>query len=264
MKYELENDYVKLVVDSYAAEMHEFYLKKDGINILWNGDERYWKGRNPILFPQVGKTKDGTIRFRGKDYQMGNHGICRNREFDLVDKSDSTLHLNLKKDDDTYRIYPYDFSLDVEYQLLNSRLDIAYRITNNDEEMMPFGFGLHPAFKCPLSKDETFEDYRVIFSNNEVLALKEEMFVNDATIIYSHNKYDYCILTNGKQKIKINFIAFPYLAIWKKEKAPFICIEPWLSPSGCFENFKTNPKTDSIIRLSANENMLISYSLEIL
>ena len=35
------------------------------------------------------------------------------------------------------------------------------------------------------------------------------------------------ILHNEKAYLKIEFENFPFLGIWKKENAPFLCIEPW-------------------------------------
>ena len=73
------------------------------------------------------------------------------------------------------------------------------------------------------------------------LKLKEEMFLGDKTITINNPNSDSVTLTNGINKIKVIFPAFPYLAIWKKEMAPFICIEPWMNKSGCFKYYNNNP-----------------------
>ncbi len=269
MKYTLENDVIKLVVDSFASEMHELCLKENGINVLWNGNPKFWKGRNPTLFPQVGNTQNGIISFKGHEYKMGNHGICRDREFNLKSKTDNELVMELISNEDTKNIYPYDFKIEIKYVLKANRVDIIYRIYNEDSEELPFGFGLHPAFNCPLKSGENFEDYCIYFCQNEKeivdkkLKLKEEMFLGDKTITINNPNSDSVILSNGINKIKVIFPAFPYLAIWKKEMAPFICIEPWMNKSGCFKDYNNNPKTDSIIRLKPKRQLLISYSIEL-
>lgn len=148
-------------------------------------------------------------------------------------------------------------------------MDIIYRIYNEDSEELPFGFGLHPAFNCPLKSGENFEDYCIYFCQNEKeiddkkIKLKEDMFLGDKTITINNPNSDSVTLTNGINKIKVIFPTFPYLAIWKKEGAPFICIEPWMNKSGCFKDYNNNPKTDSIIRLKPKRQLLISYSIEL-
>lgn len=270
MKYYLKNDLIKLTVDSYAAEMHELALIADSINVLWQGDPKFWKGRNPTLFPQVGKPKSGTISFKGQDYQMGNHGFLRNSEFALRAKSETSLTLGLKANEATLSQYPYDFDLTITYSLKGQRVQITYRIINNDQEVMPFGFGLHPAFNCPLIEGECFEDYYLSFENEETIThnrkfdLKEHLFAGDATTIIKNPNSSFVTLCGGQKAVKVEMASFPYLAIWKKENAPFICIEPWLSPSGCFEDYQHKQQNNSIIQLDSQRELLVSYSIEII
>ena len=46
-------------------------------------------------------------------------------------------------------------------------LTVTYHIKNTGDKEMPFSFGLHPGFNCPLCEEERFEDYTMRFSNPE-------------------------------------------------------------------------------------------------
>ena len=59
MKYFLENENIKISTDTFGGELNNLFSKKNSIEYLWNGNEAYWKYHSPILFPIVGKVKDG-------------------------------------------------------------------------------------------------------------------------------------------------------------------------------------------------------------
>ena len=63
------------------------------------------------------------------------------------------------------------------------------------------------------------------------IAIGPDTFNNDALImkgITSH-KISLKNKATGKTLLTMDFTGFPYLAIWSKPGAPFICIEPWYS-----------------------------------
>ena len=53
--YEIENENIKLKVDSCGAEMKSLVKKETDTEYLWNGDPAYWQRTSPILFPLVGR-----------------------------------------------------------------------------------------------------------------------------------------------------------------------------------------------------------------
>ena len=55
----IHNDQLTLTADTLGAQMESITSYK-GTEYLWNGDERYWKGRAPVLFPFVARLKDKT------------------------------------------------------------------------------------------------------------------------------------------------------------------------------------------------------------
>ena len=142
----IENEVAVVEVKTLAAEITSFYDKEKNIEHMWQGDPQFWAGRNPILFPMVGSTWTKDYQIDGKTYKMGNHGFARHSEFTVESVSEDTIVLSLSDNEETRAQYPFEFKLTVTYQLSGRKLTITYRIDNHSPRMMPFSFGLHPAF----------------------------------------------------------------------------------------------------------------------
>ena len=53
MIYELNADRLHIKVCSKGAELQSL-KRKDGTELLWQGDAEYWDGQSPLLFPFPG------------------------------------------------------------------------------------------------------------------------------------------------------------------------------------------------------------------
>ena len=51
MKYTIENEQLRITVDSLGAELHSVVCKEDGVEHIWEGDIAVWGRHAPILFP---------------------------------------------------------------------------------------------------------------------------------------------------------------------------------------------------------------------
>ena len=76
----IQNEYLRLTVDPRGAQMMEL-ATAEGTQLLWNGDEKYWTDRAPVLFPFVGRLTGGQYRLHGKVYPMSIHGFAAASEF---------------------------------------------------------------------------------------------------------------------------------------------------------------------------------------
>jgi galactose mutarotase-like enzyme len=237
MEYILENEEVRAVISTMAAEVHSFRRKDKPFEYMWNGDPKYWSGRNPILFPEVGSPKDKIVIFRGKEYTMGNHGFARHSEFVMTEKTEDTLHLELAENESTLAQYPYRFRLEVVYRLRGNHLQTEYVITNRSEDRMPFGFGLHPAFNCPIDPDKKLEDYRLEFNadendeqiHNRKIELNRPMFREHLIKPVTSPASSQVSLTDGVNSVTVDTAGYKILMFWSPEDAPFVCIEPWMN-----------------------------------
>ena len=57
--------------------------KLNGIEKIHDG-KNFWNRHSPVLFPIVGKLKDGKTTIGGKTYEMGQHGFARDMEFEKI------------------------------------------------------------------------------------------------------------------------------------------------------------------------------------
>lgn len=245
---------------------------------MWQGDATFWSGRNPILFPMVGNTFNKKQVIQGKEYTMGNHGFARSAEFDVVDVTDDSVTLLLASTTETLEQYPFEFNLYVTYKLIEKKVEISYSIINESNKDMPFNFGLHPAFKCPVEENEKFEDYRIEFSNKETLhgmygplGLHNEkiipcdysLYETNPTICFEYPQSSSVTLTNGIHGVKVNLVGYRWLAFWTKPNAPYVCIEPWHSHGDLEELPQAFEQREGTLILKPNRSYTTAYSIEI-
>ena len=249
----IKNERLEVSTKAEGAELTS--IKLNGREYLWNGDEKYWNRHAPILFPIVGKLKDGKTRIEDKEYSMGRHGFARDMNFLVVEQTDSKIKYLLATSDETLKVYPYLFELYVSYEVVQNRLNVTYEVKNTDNKDIYFSIGAHPAFCCPLDEFSKFEDYYIEFEKNEtqnfisqdengyitkenelimdntnIIELNKEVFGKIDTYIF-HNLNSKMVSLKSKKSeksITMYFEGFPYFGIWTKPNgAPFICLEPW-------------------------------------
>ena len=253
MLYTIENDLLTLNVSTTACEMHS--LKRKGLDYeyLWNGDPTYWKGRNPLLFPQVSSTSTKTNIIDGKEYPMGNHGFARNSEFELVSNEDNKLVFLLKDNEETHKQYPFSFEIYVTYSLKDNSVLIDYEVVNTNDRKMPFGFGLHPGFMC----DEGLKDSYVTFNNGHEFKLNFDQLY--PTYFEEPMPSSATLHTNGHE-IKLDFDGFKHLALWSPN-GPFVCIEPWMNLN--VRDDRPFEERDENIVLEPGASFKIGYSITV-
>lgn len=251
--YTLTNGIISLTVKSKGAEMTSIKHVKDGSEYLWQPQNTiYWQRQSPLLFPIVGKLKDGQYIANGVKYPMNQHGFVRDMEFDWIGKTDNQVIFWLKDNTESQKQYPYRFELRVIYTLIENKVSIRYLVTNNDPTTMYFSIGGHPAFKCPLKEGDAFIDYFLEFEETETidrvfleggligervepllnntnkLPLNVDLFREDAVIMKNLKSKSVRLKTDKhKKSVTLSYEGFPYLAAWTQVNAPFICIEPW-------------------------------------
>ena len=53
MEYIIENEYLKVTVTTWGAQVKSVVRKCDGVEHIWHGDASVWKFHTPILFPPL-------------------------------------------------------------------------------------------------------------------------------------------------------------------------------------------------------------------
>ncbi len=254
-KFYLENSTLRITINQRGAELSRILSKENGHEYLWNADEKFWKRSSPVLFPIVGSLKDQKLVIDGKDYSMSQHGFARDMDFKMTKQSDGkSIKFVLESNEDTFKLYPYSFELEIEYHLEGKKLEVLWRVKNTDSKEIHFQIGGHPAFMCPLNKKEKQSDCYLVFDTDKdleysllssnglvekegnvlktdagLVAIDEHMFDNDALIFEGGQatKVSLC----GPDKMAYISVGFesPLFGIWSPagKGAPFVCIEPW-------------------------------------
>lgn len=290
MDYVIENQSLKVKINSYGAELHSIKTKDNETEFLWNGNEEYWKYHAPILFPIVGKVSNNEYRVDGKTYTLPQHGFGRVSEYNIINETTNSITFNLNYNEETLKVYPYKFSLKVTYELIDNKIKVIYAVENIDSKEIFFSIGAHPAFLCSIEHDETINDYyfelsqkettsimelssvtglytnrNIPYLNNEdKIFLSKELFKNDALVFneLKSNKI-YLKSKNHSKHMSMDFTGFPYLGLWSKPTgAPFVCIEPWFGHAD-YENFSGEFKDrEGIEELKIGSKFECSYLLE--
>lgn len=255
-------------------------IKLNGIEKIHNG-ETFWNRHSPILFPIVGKLKDGKTSINGKIYEMSQHGFARDMEFEKIAENSYLL----KSNSETLKRFPFDFELYVSYEVIKNKVITKYRVVNKSEKIMIFGLGGHPAFVCEYSSGSYRLEFEDIEDNIEVYQLEDGLlkkepektnkfikenrifldnrtFKNDAIIMKNLKSDRIYLKTETKTILSFEFKKFPYLAIWSKPDAPFVCIEPWFNTADKIDSNGNFEEKEDLIELKPNQEFECEYSVK--
>lgn len=163
MRYILENDRLKVEIDSFGAELKSVKSKENDREYMWYADKKYWGRTSPVLFPFVGSLKNKEYTAKGNKYPMGQHGFARDMEHTFVSRSDDTIWFELRSSEETIAKYPYEFVLKIGYQLIDNAVKVLWEVENDSDESLPFSIGAHPAFICPVDEADSKEGYSISF-----------------------------------------------------------------------------------------------------
>jgi galactose mutarotase-like enzyme len=205
-------------------------------------------------------------------------------EFELIEKKEDSATFSIQSNSETLLNYPFEFELQMQYTLINTTVELDYKVVNKDNSEIPFSIGAHPAFALP----SNFENYSLDFEKVEPLEytllendlvsqqiekihtdtnrvpLTYELFKRDALIFKKLQSNSLSIIEKGKPILKVHFEDFPSLGIWTKVGAPYICIEPWFGYSDTTESNGNIFEKEGVIVLEANDTFQAKFSIEIL
>ena len=255
----LENNFLKVSIRNQGAEITSIVNKSTVTEHIWQADVAIWPWHAPNLFPIVGGCLDDEIHVEGKSFKLGRHGFARNTDFVEGDIKPTHAKFSLVFNDSTLEVYPYKFTFQVLYDLIDNKLRVSYKVINNDDKTIYFSVGAHPAFNVPFFNNEVLEDYFLEFEEEEVLEthllsenglfsgnkelvpasgnrlpLTNELFAKDALVFKNLKSREISIKSkNHKHSLSVKYPYFNYMGLWAKPGASFVCIEPWL---GCADS----------------------------
>lgn len=284
MIIQLSNDSFLISINTKGAELNSIKDLATQTEYIWDGNPKFWGKHSPVLFPIVGALKNDCYQFEGKTYSLSRHGFARDFEFEMIEKTANSIAFSLHENESTLSKYPFQFELQIKYQLLDNKLIISYLVNNNSNLKTPFCIGAHPAFSLPKSferhsiefeKDEallTHELENNVFSGvtrnipliNSKLPLQYSLFEKDALVFKSIQSKSITILDDENPLLKVNYSDFSSLGIWTVANAPFICIEPWIGfADSATSNGNLFEKENGVV-LEPKTEFTASFSIEIL
>jgi galactose mutarotase-like enzyme len=264
----IRSEVLSAEIDPLGAQL-SVLRNNAALDLLWDGNPAVWAGRAPLLFPIVGVLAGGTYRLDSKTYQLPRHGFARGTLFSIESSSPSAAVFRLVADQASWQVYPFQFELEVRYELKGATLSVIASIRNQGNADMPASFGYHPGFRWPLPFGQARCTHFIEFESDEAaparridsaglltaerhptpiaqrrLALTDSLFQEDVLIFDQIKSRSVLYGSDQGPRIKIDFPGTACLGVWTKPGAPFICIEPWhgiTDPQGFSGDFKDKP-----------------------
>jgi galactose mutarotase-like enzyme len=275
-------------IEELGAELRSLRDRQSGTEYIWAGDQRWWSGSAPILFPIVGGLKNNKYTHRGVEYSLPQHGFARRCAFKLVRLEPSAVAFELAASEETRRQYPFDFRLRATFMAEDRGLAVQYDLTNTGPGEMFFSIGSHPALRMPFAGGQ-LENYYLHFSAEESLQrhffenglildqtapafdtsrqifLRPDLFER-GVLIFKHPASEVVSLRNSYNPSAVSVVTggAPYLGIWAKPgRCPFVCVEPWFGLPDSLGSTGELSEKEGILRLAAGEAFTCTYRLEV-
>jgi len=284
----VQNNKLKATFNELGAELVSLINLETGEEIMWSGNPDFWGGISPVLFPIVGALKNEQYIFEDNFYELPRHGFARKRIFTVKESSENDVVFELKSDEETLKIYPFEFSLEIKYILFENKLTVSYRVKNMSDKEMYFSLGAHPGFAIDTKDSLNYSNYEIAFSDddqleihplvdnlisnetkkielkNRALPLTYELFSKDA-LVMTTMKSRKLVLRNNKnnRKVIFSFSNFPYFGIWAAKNADFVCLEPWQGIADLENHNQQLTEKFGILKLNQNENWKADWAVEI-
>lgn len=274
---------LKIEVSKRGAELISIKLNEK--EKLHDG-KTFWDRQSPVLFPTVGRLKNNKTIINEQKYEIPQHGFAKDMEFELIQDIINTKTYKTKSNEETLKMYPFEFELYVSYIIEKETLTIEYKIINKDKKEMLFGIGGHPGFKLDMPQEDYYfelelEEQQVefmevegnyisnklaknILKENKIIEITENSFINDA-IMMKKLKSKTITLKQKKDNKKIlefDFREFPILAIWSIPKAPYICLEPWFNYADRVEETGYFKDKEGVLKLKPNQEFDCKFSVK--
>lgn len=278
---QIENAKFIVKVNPMGAELSGLYGKEEKTEYMWQGIPEVWSGRSPILFPVVGRLKDDKYVYENKEYKMPKHGFVRKELFKIKEQKADSLTLTYKDYEKYSENYPFLYEFSVKFEVTEKGVKVTHIVENKGEKDMYFSLGAHPGIECGkgayLEFPETenvrafrFNEDKIIKEETDeflpgtnIFKIYDETFIDDAYVIEGlKSPYVLVKAPELNRTVKVDFGTAPYLGVWAKPQAPYVCIEPWFGlDDDVFATGKIEEKK-GIVKLPAKEVFEFTVKVE--
>ena len=284
----IKNKFLQVSVKETGAELCSIKSVNSGKEYVWQANPEVWSSHAPNLFPVIGCLKDGSFLYHGQEYKCPKHGFVRNnKNVKLVERTENSLTFRLLYSEDSLKIYPFKFEFNIKYSLEENKLNVEHMIFNKGDNTMLFSLGGHPGFNCPINANESYSDYflefqeaetaetwRVqengligketvpVFDEPKIINLHPHLFDEDALIFKNLNSKKVSLKSRkSKQVLSMIFNDFPYLGIWAKPKADYVCIEPWIGIADSVDSDRNFETKEGLVLIGSKQSTTAIYTI---
>lgn len=240
----IENELLRIKVAQTGGCLVSVYDKERGMELMWQGDPATWRYQDVVIFPLVGKLRDGYL-VDGTRYEFRlPHGVARWETFAVEEHTRERLVLRLESNEETLSRYPYRFCLRLIYQLEGKRYSLTYAVSNLDGKRMPYQVGAHAGFQTvgKTVRVEFDEDAALNYlpfdgilhrparqlSPNGTLELCKEVYDEKTSLVLDHPCGGCTVIREDGVKLRYQWQDAPYVTLWGFSKGgEFLCVEPW-------------------------------------
>ena len=280
MFYKIENEFLTCEIDDMGAQLHSLVSKENGKEYIWQGNPDIWYGQAPVLFPVIGQLINDKYFYNGVEYTMPKHGLARKLLFKVKECEGAKAVFSLESDENTLKAFPFDFEYLVTFELKDKSLVNTMTVVNKTKGEMYFSIGAHPGFNCSVGDIIEFEQAETLateridkenliipekfpfMENEKSFVITKEIFEPDALILSDIKSEKLTI--KGENEVEFTFGKCPFLGIWAKPGAPYVCIEPWYGVNDGREVKKDISEKRGIERLDEGETFEFSWTAEII
>lgn len=257
----ISNQELQAAFSALGAETMSLRDARSGREFLWQGDEHWWGGRSPILFPITGGLWDGVSRIGNQLYRIPKHGFASHREWRVVKQTAESVMFALTPERGDAEIYPYDYEMRVSYTLVGRALQADFEVENRGTTTMYFQIGGHPGIVLPDWKEEHEVDgylqlegnplsllragvqgcievtdkatdglcrYPVPLDKDGLVPLSVETFADEA-LIFDQQISGVKVLDRSQRPLVRVTSGAPVWLFWSQQgrHCPYVCAEPW-------------------------------------
>jgi len=237
MIYSIENKFIKLSVNSEGGSMTSLIYKPTGCERLWQGDEKWWKGQDVVIFPIVGHA--GAFTAKGKNCQLRSHGLIRYTSLCVKERGEDYICLATSSDAESETQFPYKWEFEISYRLDGAAVNVGYFVRSK-EGVLPFYLGGHPGMVAPQGRAKiTFEnsEHPIVYPlEGEPYPVGElKSFTTDKAFFAKYKTYQLGSLSGGgvsaetADGYRYTYNSdCPLYAFWSNENGgDYVCVEPW-------------------------------------
>ncbi len=277
----IENEKFEVKINPVGAELSGLFGKAEQVHYIWQGPDEIWDGRSPLLFPVVGRLLDDKYTYEGVEYSMPKHGFIMHEVFEVKEQTADSLTLTYRDYEKHFVAYPFIYEFSVRFDVTQKGVKVTHIVENKGEKDMYFSIGAHPGITCGkgayLEFPETenvrayrFNEEKIIreetdefLPNTNIFKLYDDTFVDDAYVLEGL-KSTYVLVQAPEldRTVKVDFGGAPYLGVWAKPAAPYVCIEPWYGIDDSIYATGVIEEKKGIVRLPAKQTFSFCVTIE--